>query len=255
VSTAFEPVATALERELRNFYADSGHTISDADELTIRTNSELVASRADPIAGMVLRRLERTDLNGVEVLDVGCGFGALALYFAALGARVRGLDPHYERFEVAERVASAHGLDVSFDAGYIEDAGYADASFDVAVMNNSLCYIVERRHRAQALSQVRRVLRAGGIFVLRNPNRAHPIDQFSRVPLVALLPPRAAERVGSGLRGHRSRVRLTTIAGARRELEASGFAEVESHGFVRRPQLKPLRALARYHHQVAQKPG
>src|SRR5213078_4104082 len=147
------------------------------------------------------------------VLDVGSGFGALALYFAAAGAEVQGLDPHAERFAVGHAVGLDHGLNVRFDPGYIEDVRYPDASFDAVVMNNSLCYIVDRGDRRQALAQVLRVLRPGGLFVVREPNRLHPVDQFTRIPLIQLLPPRSAERVGRALRGHRSRVRLTTISG------------------------------------------
>lgn len=253
MSRDFQSIATSLELALREFYAGLGRPLTAADELTIQTNSTFVARRGQPLVDLLIEARQRSTLEAVKILDVGSGFGALALYFAAKGAEVRGLDPHDERFAVGQAVGAQHGLAVSFDAGYIEDVTYPDASFDAVVMNNSLCYIVERGDRRQALAQVLRVLRPGGFFIVRDPNRLHPIDQFTRIPLIQLLPPKSAERVGRALRGHRSRVRLTTISGARRELQGSGFVDVKSHGFVSRPWKRPLSGLARYYHQIARK--
>jgi 2-polyprenyl-3-methyl-5-hydroxy-6-metoxy-1,4-benzoquinol methylase len=252
--TSFVPVTDSLRDELTRFYADH-QPLSPADLTTIETNSTHVPRRGGPMAELVRAKLGHKSLVGLEVLDVGCGFGALSLFFAADGARVRGLDPHDERFVVGQAVADRHGLPVRFDPGYIEDVAYPDASFDVVVMNNSLCYIVDRGDRAAALRQALRVLRPGGVVALRNPNRLYPLDQFTRLPLIQMLPPRAAEAIGERLRGHRSKVRLTTPAGARRELERIGFVEVESHGFVSRPATALLSSFARYHHQVARRPG
>jgi 2-polyprenyl-3-methyl-5-hydroxy-6-metoxy-1,4-benzoquinol methylase len=251
--SSFAPITESLRDELSRFYAEE-EPLSQADRTTIETNSTHVPRRGEPMAELVRAKLARESLRGLDVLDVGCGFGALSLFFAADGARVRGIDPHHERFVVGQSVAARHGLDVRFDPGYIEDIAYPDASFDVVLMNNSLCYIVDRNDRRDALRQVIRVLRPGGVLALRNPNRLYPLDQFTRLPLIQLLPPRAASALGERLRGHRSKVRLTTPAGARRELERAGFADVESHGFISRPRTAPLRSFARYHHQVARRP-
>ena len=52
-------------------------------------------------------------------------------------------------------------------------------------------YIVSVRI-AIALRETHRVLRPGGSLIVRNPNRWHPLDQFTGLPLLQLLPPHQA---------------------------------------------------------------
>jgi hypothetical protein len=120
-------------------------------------------------------------------------------------------------------------------------------------MNNSLCYIVDRGRRRAALERTFAALRPGGVLVIRNPNRVHPTDQFTGVPLLGLLPPRAAQLAAAALGKHRSQVRLETNRAARRELRRAGFGEVRS---VRRTGESRLRAsVTGYQHLVARRPG
>ena len=69
----------------------------------------------------------------------------LSLYFAARGATVIGIDPIGSRLEVGRAVAAEHGLRAEFETGRMEALELDDASFDLAVQNNSLCYIVSVR--------------------------------------------------------------------------------------------------------------
>lgn len=248
----FTPIATSLRREVLRFYYESGKSMSDAaGRNTLATNSDLAESRAATLE-RALAAAGVTDLRGLRLLDLGCGFGALALVFAARGARVLGLDPNGERLEIGRRVAHAHNLDARFDVAAMQDPGLQGQDFDVAVMNNSLCYVTTRRERLVALEQTLRSLRPGGVLVVRNPNRLHPRDQFTGVPGLNALPPRIADAVAGLLRRHRSHVRLLTPAAARRELLAAGFIDVHS---VRRPRETRLRALfAGYQHLTGRRP-
>ncbi len=56
----------------------------------------------------------------------------------------------------------------------MQDLQLPDAGFDIAVLNNSLCYIVPTNERMAALSEALRVLEPGGVLISRNPNRWHP---------------------------------------------------------------------------------
>ena len=71
----------------------------------------------------------------------------------------------------------------------------------------------------------RRPHRPGAWLAVRNPNRLHPRDQFTGLPLLPLLTPALAQRVG-GAQGHRSQVRLTSPPGAMWELRRAGFTHV-----------------------------
>jgi O-antigen/teichoic acid export membrane protein/SAM-dependent methyltransferase len=250
------PAFTALARDLRDGIIEHcerrGERLdTPAGLLTLDTNSVLAARR-----GRLLLRLlaeqGMSSIDGLRVLDLGAGFGALALYFAHLGASVVAVDPNEQRMRVALAVARRRGLDLSIVAARAQSLPFPDASFDLVIANNSLCYIVDVDAHRAALSEARRVLAPGGWMAMRNPNRLHLRDQFTGLPLLALLPPPLARRATRALGRHRSEVRLLTPGGAVLELRRVGFA-----GARWRPQ--PGRGLrdmfAGYHHTLARGPA
>ena len=245
-------LASALREAVLAFYAARGLAVS---ENTLETNSGYVERRGRPLLRMLGKDpSDPKALTGAELLDAGCGFGALSVFFAAYGARVTGIDPNEERFEVGRAVAARFGLDVTFVRAKMEVVPAPDRSFDLVVLNNSLCYVVDVAARATALAEARRVLRADGRLIARNPNRWNPLDQFTGLPLVGLLPPEAACWTAERLGRSRSRVRLLSPPAARRELREAGFADVRHHGFdatSRRPEL--LKFVARYQHLTARR--
>src|SRR4029079_4657222 len=55
-------------------------------------------------------------LDGLSVLDIGCGGGLVCEPLARLGAEVTGIDPAAENIEAARAHASAGGLDIAYEA-------------------------------------------------------------------------------------------------------------------------------------------
>ncbi len=251
----FDPIAESLRREVLAYYRERGEEISGRAGLnTVETNSAFVERRGVPLVEILRDQGELDSIAGLRVLDLGCGFGALTAFFAAQGASVIGVDPKEDRFEVGRSVAAEHGLDAEFRTGRMQALDLPDGSFDLVVENNSLCYIVPREDRRAALSESLRVLRPGGRLVIRNPNRWNARDQFTDIPLLQLLPPRAAVSVARRLGRERSLVRLTSGPEAVRELRSAGFEEVRNVSPPERSWPSFMRPVARYQHLIARRP-
>jgi 2-polyprenyl-6-hydroxyphenyl methylase/3-demethylubiquinone-9 3-methyltransferase len=116
-------------------------------------------------AGFQRRRrflLDRVEA-GDRVLDVGCGEGAFAGELARAGAQVVGLD-------VAEEpLRRGRARERSLDLRLAEPAGpwaFPDASFDVVWAGEVIEHVADT---AAWMSELRRVLRSGGLLLLSTP--------------------------------------------------------------------------------------
>jgi len=110
----------------------------------------------ETIAGL---RVER-------VLDVGCGFGQMLYPFVALkGAFGVGLDPTYQACRMGHDFYATHvpSARVRFVYGKAESLPFESASFDVVNCGLALPYM----DNARAIAEIGRVLRPGGILLLK----------------------------------------------------------------------------------------
>ena len=76
---------------------------------------------------------ERANLEGIKVLDVGCGGGILAESLSELGAQVTGIDASEQTIGVAQNHSNAVGSDVSYYQTTIDEfiANKPKEKFDV----------------------------------------------------------------------------------------------------------------------------
>ena len=131
--------------------------------------------------------------EGARVLDIGCGTGALALRAARRGARVKGIDVSAGMLEIAAQRAGEAGFSDSVE---LEEMGVAlldgeeGGSYD-AVMSGLCLSELSDDEIIYTLTQIRRILRPGGLLLLadevRPRKRATRIAvALVRAPLVAL---------------------------------------------------------------------
>jgi SAM-dependent methyltransferase len=101
--------------------------------------------------------------SGLHALDVGCGTGETAVRLARRPeiARVVGLDPSPRALAHARR---RHGFPLVL--GSALELPFDDAGFDVATCFDVLQHLPERADR-RAAAELRRVLRPGGIALIR----------------------------------------------------------------------------------------
>ncbi|MFI5527645.1 class I SAM-dependent methyltransferase [Kitasatospora sp. NPDC051853] len=116
------------------------------------------------------------------VLDCACGIGTQALGLALRGHRVTGTDLSPVAAERAAREAARRGLTVPTRAADMRELPFDDGSFDVVVCaDNALPHLLTAADVRTALSEMRRVLRAGGLLLVSTRpydeiRRSHPVS-------------------------------------------------------------------------------
>ncbi len=248
--SSFEPIADDLRTALVEHYrVRESRTATTAWQRTLETNSGYAERRTDLVLEIIAAGRGTTGVEGMRVLDLGCGFGSLTVALAARGASVLAIDPNGSRMHVGRSVTEAWGLDARFAQGRMEDLPEMSDGFDIAVANNSLCYVIADRDRSKALKAALAALEPGGHLVIRDPNRRWPQDHFSGVPLLHFLPPATATKAANILRRDRSVVRVRSPRALRRELLRAGFTDVRSVRVSGDRRAGP----SRYHHVVARR--
>jgi 16S rRNA (guanine1207-N2)-methyltransferase len=92
------------------------------------------AGKLDPGTAVLLEALGAPDLLGKRVLDLGCGYGLLALKASLAGAEVTALDDDLLAVRSAHRNAHAYGTDVRCLHSDV-DSTLQDETFDEIWMN------------------------------------------------------------------------------------------------------------------------
>jgi 2-polyprenyl-3-methyl-5-hydroxy-6-metoxy-1,4-benzoquinol methylase len=111
------------------------------------------------------------DIRGKTVLDLGCGSGESLVPLARRGAHVIGIDISPELIRLARQRLSGYGLAATLRDGSAYATGLADESVDV-VFSMALLHHLDL---PTARNEIQRVLRPGGLFILREPIRFSPI--------------------------------------------------------------------------------
>ncbi|MEJ5370017.1 MAG: methyltransferase domain-containing protein [Bryobacteraceae bacterium] len=103
-----------------------------------------------------------------RVLDAGCGAGYGSAALAAHAGFVAGLDVSVEAVEAARRSYARGNL--AFVAGRVEQMPFRDGSFDLIVAFEVIEHLEDWR---ALLGEARRLLCAGGQFIVSTPNREY----------------------------------------------------------------------------------
>jgi ubiquinone/menaquinone biosynthesis C-methylase UbiE len=183
-----------------------------------------------------LRLIDRWFPAAGDVADIGSGPGRYALELARRGYRVTLADLSPGLLERAREAFAHAGLHAAgFVAADARDLGaLADASADAALLLGPLYHLGDAGARRQALAELRRVLRPGGVAVAAYLNSwgllrtgVNDFPRWYRDPAVlrGLLEPQSfsAERLRNFTEAHWS-----TPPAAEAELRGAGF-EVVTH--------------------------
>jgi len=107
------------------------------------------------------------DIQGKTVLDLGCGTGENLVPLAKRGATVVGIDISPDLIELARKRVSSYGLQATVRVGSAYATELPDQSVDV-VFSMALLHHLDL---PKARTEIYRILRPGGLFILREPIR------------------------------------------------------------------------------------
>jgi len=107
-------------------------------------------------------------LQGLTVLDVGCGGGILAESMAGLGARVLGIDVVEKNIAVARQHAEHSGHGVNYQLSTIESLAKGDLQFDVVLNMEVVEHVIDLQGFMTASVKL---LKPGGMMFVATINR------------------------------------------------------------------------------------
>jgi len=153
-----------------------------ADSGSLFATEEAVGLYTDRVQDPTLFPQEREAVDryftedGASVLDIGCGAGRVSHLLDERGFDVTGIDVSEPLVERARSLFP----EVDFYVADIRDPPFEAGSFDYAVFSFfGLDYVVPQPERANALRQIRRVLKPSGILVFSSHNSWHPLVPLS----------------------------------------------------------------------------
>ncbi|MGE5147788.1 MAG: bifunctional 2-polyprenyl-6-hydroxyphenol methylase/3-demethylubiquinol 3-O-methyltransferase UbiG [Candidatus Eiseniibacteriota bacterium] len=110
----------------------------------------------------------RKPLDGLKLLDVGCGGGLISEPMARLGAAITGIDAAERNIAVAAAHAAESGLAIDYRATTVEDLAETGARFDVVLALEIVEHVADPDLFLEACGAV---LKPGGVLVLSTLNR------------------------------------------------------------------------------------
>jgi 2-polyprenyl-3-methyl-5-hydroxy-6-metoxy-1,4-benzoquinol methylase len=227
--------SAAFGEAIRGYHRSIGNDPQmPAVRSTVRTNTELVPKRGDGLLRLLRDLADLPDLRGCRVLDVGCGFGAIASYVAWMGQpdHMLATDIRADQVEAAKACVEPMGLEdrLSFAVADMEDLSGTgrDGAFDLVICNNAFIFLSARGAMDRALREFARVTAPGGHVFFYQPNLLRLREPFTKDPIVHLLPKPLADGLGkvTGWRNSHDRARYLSPPGHALRVRRAGFEGV-----------------------------
>jgi len=126
---------------------------------------------------LINNHLNKIDKNDYSILDAGCGLGENLdeIFKQNINAKIIGMDIHLPDLKKAKKMM---GDKVTFIHCDCLNMKLDDNSIDIVLSNQVLEHIKEYD---QYLSEIARVLKKGGLFVISTPNFLHPRNVFLKL--------------------------------------------------------------------------
>lgn len=135
----------------------------------------LMTSPTSPETRYVLEAMG--ELAGKRILDLGCGIGESAVFFAKQGARVTACDPSFKLIEGTQKLAELHLVNIEAVACKLEKLPFANGEFDLVFAQGALF----EAEVIPVMLELERVLKSGGKAYIIEPLRKDPLVSVNRI--------------------------------------------------------------------------
>lgn len=166
------PDRDAARKHAEEVFHDEWAASTDVTQINVRQMNEACTA---PEMRYIKQALG--DLRGRTLLDVGCGLGEAAVYFALLGADVTASDISPGMCDAAHRLAEHNGVKIKTHVSASEDLGFpADVKFDIIYTGNTLHHV----DIAATMPLLLKHLKPDGVFVSWDPVAYNPAINYYR---------------------------------------------------------------------------
>ncbi len=228
---------------VESYFDETAQEWSDLYRRAQRVNDLVLADRKNAAVAFLAERLP----PGGRVLDAGCGAGLAALDLLERGYYVQGVDVSSKMLERAEKNISERQIArerYQLSCSEVGSLGLPSASFDGVA---ALGFLQYQPNEQQALKELHRVLKPGGVLVVTGPTQIKLSNWFGLARHYYALQSKlrrkkpAAGAPAAGKPAMSSREVLRRISPHaysyqrfRRLLKDAGFRDVrcKGHGFV-----------------------
>ena len=107
-------------------------------------------------------------LDGLDIIDIGCGGGLLAEPMARLGGAVTGIDAGLENIDIARHHAALAGLLIDYRHQLPEDLGADKGRYDVVLNMEVIEHVADLDVFLKAAAEL---VKPGGVMALSTLNR------------------------------------------------------------------------------------
>ena len=146
-------------------YFPAGHTLDKNGDVVVAglsKNTDFLRQR-DAILHLI------SPQPGNIILDVGCSAGAMMVYAGLQGAEVYGQDLSKKNIDLANEYIKHFNLKGEAKLGDAIDLEFPDNYFDAAMASDFYEHVT-KEVKIQSLKEIIRVLKPGGMLIIKTPN-------------------------------------------------------------------------------------
>ena len=200
--------------------AEMKHEIADQWRHYWQTNTGV--SSWDYMSEIVTETLRSRcgSISGRYVLEAGCGTGRISLELARSGASVACIDTSMEAVALTRQTFAASGMPVQAAVASLFELPFRSVEFDV-VWNAGVLEHFSEEERQDALVELMRVVKPGGLLVTLNPYKFAVLYRIGKF---------VSEKLRLWPYGHEAPMSSLALAGAR--LPATSSPEYSTGFFI-----------------------